>query len=269
MQCVIDELKAELASMKDMIKEYKMTIVNTKVHLNEAKKENVRLSNVENYNRELKELLVKLGKDYSKDLPDIYQYFNSLTKDMLKEKDNAVTKIACKEFTSIEELMKISNENLPAIACNSIKLLFALIKFYNEFLINKAGTHYPCQKKLIISENSRKDNSTPDLQKEVEEEKKRVEIAQEESHIKNRSNIITPQAIDFKSRKSRSTLINSCPNSNRNQSKDKALKGATTEDVHESYANKSHSKAKSKHKNKAVELTMETNQVNKEVIVSY
>jgi hypothetical protein len=268
-QCLIDELKAELASMRDMIENYKITIVSMQVHLNETKKENARLSGVEDYNRELKDLLVKLGNEYTKDLPDIYQYFNSLTKEMLKEKDNGVTKVACKEFTSVEELMKICNENLPAIARNCIKLLFALLKSYNELLINKAGTHNPCQKKLTTCENLKKDNRTQTFK---EEEKKRAETSQEESYVKDRLNVVTPQAIDFKNRKSRSTFISSCPDSNRNPAKDKALKRATAENVHESYANRSdrsHSKVKSMYKNKQTEVTMEANQVMNGVIISY
>lgn len=261
LRCEIDELKAQVAAACERSKECRVVVVSSEVRLEEMRKRGVELEGVEEYNRKLKELVVKVGNEHSKELPEIYKSFDLLIKELLKEKENTVTKITCKEFASVEELFRTSSESLPSIARNCTRLLLALTRFHNEPPV--PSTHYPCQRKLV---SDKKPFATPDglrrCSREAEESKQRPGTVQEKS--KERVNVVTPQAIEFKNRKSRSTFISSA-DTNRGQSKDKALKGVTAEDVHESYANRSsersNSKGRFRHKPQPTELVLEPNQV--------
>lgn len=96
--------------------------------LNELRNKCERLDYLEEANGKLKDSLAKLADEYSRDLPEIFQSFNALTRTLTEEPGCGVSKAAVKEFGSVESLAQESRENLPGIARNSVRVLMTLAK---------------------------------------------------------------------------------------------------------------------------------------------
>jgi len=90
--------------------------------LEEPKYEEIKA--LEEQNEQLKDLLVKLADDYSKDLPGVFNEFDKMIKELNVEGD--VSKAINKEFNTLDAFVKESNKNLPKIAKNCIKIIQSL-----------------------------------------------------------------------------------------------------------------------------------------------
>eukprot|EP00826_Nyctotherus_ovalis_P043137 TRINITY_DN4513_c0_g1_i15.p1 TRINITY_DN4513_c0_g1~~TRINITY_DN4513_c0_g1_i15.p1 ORF type:complete len:444 (+),score=140.57 TRINITY_DN4513_c0_g1_i15:447-1778(+) len=113
---------------KETINNLQDQLESTSKELNELRNKCERLDYLEEANSKLKESLAKLADEYSRDLPEIFQSFNTLTKTLTEESSCSVSKVAVKEFGSVDNLAQESKENLPSIARNSMKILTTLVK---------------------------------------------------------------------------------------------------------------------------------------------
>jgi len=124
--------KEDLNRLKKTIETLEKELEETKVELTKAKIHIERIITLEEANDKLKGSLFELADEYSRDLPEIFNNFDKLTKEIEETPTCDVSLITVKEFGSVDKLIHISTNNFFMISRNSIQLLRALIKHNKE-----------------------------------------------------------------------------------------------------------------------------------------
>lgn len=129
----------ELTRLKEKINRLEKELESTKVELTKTRVFNERIGTLEEANDNLKDSLFKLADEYSRDLPEIFSSFDTLTSEMQQSPTSSVSTTAVKEFSSIGRLAQSSSGNFFMIAKNCIRLLRALVRDWKEKAVVKVG----------------------------------------------------------------------------------------------------------------------------------
>eukprot|EP00826_Nyctotherus_ovalis_P047132 TRINITY_DN537_c0_g1_i6.p1 TRINITY_DN537_c0_g1~~TRINITY_DN537_c0_g1_i6.p1 ORF type:complete len:489 (+),score=89.75 TRINITY_DN537_c0_g1_i6:429-1895(+) len=109
-----------------------------------------RLKVLEEQNEQLRNSLARLADDYSKDLPSIFNEFETMTKEL---KEGVVLKAVNKEFDTLDNFIQETQYSLPKIAKNCMKIIQSLNTL-------RAA---PCSSKIkVVEETLGRKNKTDD-----------------------------------------------------------------------------------------------------------